>query len=118
LAETTLLSPQLTIIPHGFLHQLPFHALFDGQDYLIERWEIAYAPSANIYLHCQQRPSTPPNKALILGVSDPSIPAVTAEVNAVAGHLPQAQFLIDEEATITSFQTPAASGLSWPVPGR
>ena len=108
LAETALLSPQLTIIPHGFLHQLPFHALFDGQDYLIEHWEIAYAPSANIYLHCQQRPSTPPNKALILGVSDPSIPAVAAEVNAVAGHLPQAQFLIDEEATITSFQTHAA----------
>jgi CHAT domain-containing protein len=108
LAETDTVSSQLTIIPHGFLHQVPFHALFDGQDYLIDRWEIAYAPSANVYLHCQQRPSTPQHKALIVGVSDPSIPAVAAEVNAVVNHLPQAQFLIDEEATTSSFHTHAA----------
>ena len=47
----------VVIVPHGVLHQGPFHALYlynQGQ-YLIERWEISYAPSATIFALCQQR---------------------------------------------------------------
>lgn len=38
----------ICICPHGPLHFLPFHALHDGNQYLIERWPISYAPSATI----------------------------------------------------------------------
>lgn len=34
------------IIPHGPLHFLPFHALLDGEEYLIKRRPVSYAPSA------------------------------------------------------------------------
>jgi CHAT domain-containing protein len=37
---------KLVIVPHGLLHQIPFHALFDGERCLLERFEISYAPSA------------------------------------------------------------------------
>lgn len=99
-------APQsLIIVPHGFLHQLPFHALHDGQSYLIDRLAITYAPSAAIFLHCQHRPVRTRQHALIVGVPDASIPAVAAEVNAVAQHLSQAEVLLDEQATVQALQT-------------
>ncbi|HIM91811.1 MAG TPA: CHAT domain-containing protein [Dehalococcoidia bacterium] len=36
------------IIPHGGLHNLPFHAFHDGEDILIDRYEISFAPSASV----------------------------------------------------------------------
>lgn len=45
----------LVVVPHGLLHYLPFHALFDGERFLIERFAISYAPSATLYGMCQTR---------------------------------------------------------------
>ncbi len=38
----------------SFAH-LPFHALFNGQRYLIDEFTISYAPSASTYALCQAR---------------------------------------------------------------
>lgn len=35
----------LVIAPHGLLHRLPFHALWDGERYLAERAPVLYMPS-------------------------------------------------------------------------
>ena len=35
--------------PHGFLHNVPLHALHDGKQYLTERHKVAYTPSALLY---------------------------------------------------------------------
>lgn len=107
-ADQLLEVETLTIIPHGPLHQLPFHALFDGERYLLERFVIAYAPSAAIFQHCQQRPASSGQRALVIGVSDPAIPAVIAEAKGVAGAFPQARLLLDEAATLAAFQAEAA----------
>jgi CHAT domain-containing protein len=49
---------KLVVVPHGLLlHQVPFHALFDGERYLLERFEISYAPSAQVYILCQEKAS-------------------------------------------------------------
>ncbi|MGD9892744.1 MAG: CHAT domain-containing protein [Dehalococcoidia bacterium] len=45
----------LVIVPHGLLHYLPFHALHDGQRYLIEQYAVTYAPSITIYDICRSR---------------------------------------------------------------
>ena len=100
-------SRKLAIVPHGPLHQVPFHALFDGESHLLERFEISYAPSARVYSLCQERPSTGLSKALVLSVADPSIPAVVEEVRAVARHLPDAEVLSDGRATIEALRTKA-----------
>lgn len=51
---TKLLPPKsglLTIVPYGPLHKLPFHALFDGSQYLIENYRINYLPASSLLLH-------------------------------------------------------------------
>src|SRR5581483_10224225 len=45
----------LTVVPYGVLHYLPFHALFDGQQFLTERLHISYLPAAALLDICQQR---------------------------------------------------------------
>ena len=45
----------LVIVPHGILHNLPFHALFDGRQYLIDEFTISYSPSASVYGLCDAR---------------------------------------------------------------
>ncbi|MBV9259701.1 MAG: CHAT domain-containing protein [Ktedonobacteraceae bacterium] len=50
----TLLPPeqgQLTIVPYGPLHTLPFHALYDGSHFLIEDFQVHYLPASNLLLH-------------------------------------------------------------------
>ena len=99
---------KLAVVPHGPLHRVPFHALFDGERYLIERFEISYAPSATVYALCQERDARGPmDGALVLGVDDPSIPAAVAEAHTVTGHLPGAEMRVGEEATLTALWSAA-----------
>jgi hypothetical protein len=42
---------KLIIVPSGWLHYLPFHALHDGSDYLATRYEISYLPGASLLRH-------------------------------------------------------------------
>jgi len=36
-------------VPYGFLHSVPLHAVHDGQQYLAERFQVGYSPSASLY---------------------------------------------------------------------
>jgi CHAT domain-containing protein/tetratricopeptide (TPR) repeat protein len=50
---------RVIIVPHGPLHYLPFHALFDGQRYWLEQCELSYLPAASLLCFCQAaQPST------------------------------------------------------------
>jgi len=99
----------LAIVPHGVLHHVPFHALFDGQNYLLDRFEVSYAPSATVLALCQQRSSHAPARALITGVADALIPAALAEVQGVARQLAdsgiEAETLTNEGATLEALKT-------------
>ena len=94
----------LAIVPHGVLHHVPFHALFDGENYLLDRCEISYAPSATVLALCQQRSLHAPSRALITGVADALIPAALAEIQSVARELAdsgiEAETLTNEGATL------------------
>src|SRR5437660_145059 len=39
-------SRRLIVVPHRALHYVPFHALHDGESYLVERREVSSAPTA------------------------------------------------------------------------
>jgi CHAT domain-containing protein len=104
---TTLIEPirkrmragHLVIAPHGVLHNLPFQALFNGHQYLIDEFTISFAPSASTYALCQAR-STPRNcKSLILGIPDGAAPFVREEVTSIAACLPNAELLVGSDAT-------------------
>ncbi|MDJ0754372.1 MAG: CHAT domain-containing protein [Ardenticatenaceae bacterium] len=103
---------QLAIIPFGALHHLPFHALFDGEKYLLDRFEIAYAPSVSILELCQQRPLRHHRPPLIMGVTAGAIPHVADEVLALNELLADSQLYLDEEATSdVLIQEAAAAGM-------
>ena len=102
LLPRTAATQSLAIVPHGLLHQIPFHALYDGQTYLIDHFEISYAPSTSVLALCQKRPYRPPQQGVIFGQPDPLIPAVTEEVKAVASQFPQSYTYLNEAATIAA----------------
>jgi hypothetical protein len=90
----------LIIAPHGFLHYLPFHALFDGERYLGDRFSISYTPSASVYYLCSTKNAPPTAGALVLGVPDPSAPYILDEVKAVSSVLSNAEVFVGAEATL------------------
>jgi CHAT domain-containing protein len=89
----------LVIAPHGILHRLPFQALFNGQEYLIDEFTISYAPSASTYALCQARYTQRNCKSLILGIPDRAAPFVQEEATAIASCLPNAELFLGIDAT-------------------
>lgn len=96
----------LTIVPYGPLHALPFHTLFNGSQYLIERFQVNYLPAGSMLLHqhasTQRRQRRARNDSpLIFGFSqDGRLQRVRDEARTVAGLL-DGRCYLDEAATIS-----------------
>lgn len=88
----------LVIVPHGVLHYLPFHALFDGHGYLIDSFTVSYAPSASIFAICQRNATHATGPPLIMGVPDARAPQILDEVESVARIMPGADLLVGAAA--------------------
>jgi CHAT domain-containing protein/tetratricopeptide (TPR) repeat protein len=111
--EAQLGARRLAIVPYRALHYVPFHALHDGVDYVIERREVCYAPSIGVLLHCLAQPERALRRAVLLGVGDERLPRVHDEVAALARSFPEAIALLDEQATLAALrrQAPTADVL-------
>lgn len=105
--EECLGTRRLVVVPHRALHYVPFHALYDGTHYLIERREVCYTPSAGVLHHCLARPEHPLQRALLLGVADEQTPRVRDEVLALAPLFPESTALLDEQATLAALHAHA-----------
>jgi len=99
---------RLVIVPHDLLHCVPFHAMFDGERYLIDRFPISYVPSATIYTLCHERRAAT-GGALILGVPDARAPLILDEVASVADALPGATVRSGGDASIEVLRALGAS---------
>jgi CHAT domain-containing protein len=97
----------LVFVLDGSLRNLPMAALYDGQKYLIEKYNIALAPGLQLLqpqpLERQQL------KGLLAGLSEArqgfsALPAVALEVNQIESQIP-AQVLLDQTFTSTSLQS-------------
>jgi len=97
--EAGLGSRRLVVVPHQALHYVPFHALFDGETYTIERREVAYLPSASVLRHCFGAPRRAMRRALLVGVPDAQIRGVQAEVMVLARIFPESVVLVGEQAS-------------------
>jgi tetratricopeptide (TPR) repeat protein len=49
----------LLIVPYGPLHDLPFQALYDGTQFLIERFQISYLPASSLLIHLNNASTEP-----------------------------------------------------------
>lgn len=88
----------LLVVPHDFLHYLPFHALGEGGRFLVDDFAVSYAPSATVYCYCRAKRSAP-RGALVLGIPDRMAPQIAGEVEAVAAALPHARVYLGRQAT-------------------
>ena len=92
-------SKRLLIVPHQMLHYVPFHALFDGECYLIDRYAVSYAASASVLRICRSRtPASGSARDLILAVADNLTPHINDEVEALRRLLPDADIFVGAQA--------------------
>jgi CHAT domain-containing protein len=99
-----LRATHLVVVPHDVLHFLPFHALYDGQRYLIDEFTLSYAPSSSVYRLCRTKHARSTGGALIMGVPDRFTPFIVDEVRAVASVLPDPHVFLGLEATADQLQ--------------
>jgi CHAT domain-containing protein/tetratricopeptide (TPR) repeat protein len=107
--EPLLGERRLVVVPHRALHYVPFHALDDGDSYVVERREVSYAPSASVLGYCLARPERPFERALLMGVADEQTPRVRDEIDALAPLFPEATALLDARATVGALRERAPS---------
>ena len=89
----------LIVVSHELLHCVPFHALFDGKQYLGDLFTVSYAPSASIYVQCHEKHADGVGPALVLGVPDATTPSIHEELQSVAKLIPEAQLFLGSEAS-------------------
>lgn len=101
---------RLLIAPDALLFAVPFHALYDGDGYLLDRYEIAYTPSAGTLRLCREnhrQRTAVEGRALVVGCAEGNLLHVQQEVEAVASVLPAATVLWDDHATVDRVQDEA-----------
>jgi len=102
---------RLIIVPHGSLHFLPFHALHDGQRYLIEQFEVSYLPSASVLAYCRPTATSAkskPTTCLAIGHSrQGQLPSTAIEAQAIA-ELMRGEALLEQHATLAQFTASAS----------
>ncbi len=99
---------RLIVVPHGGLHQVPFGALCDGTGYLIQRFEIATAPSASSLTFCL-RPRARQGHQMLVGAhsADGALPGVLDEARTVAA-LYDGSMLMEDELTRSALKQRAS----------
>jgi CHAT domain-containing protein len=94
---------RLIIVPHGPLHYLPFHALHDGNSFLLERYEISYLPGASFLRYCQEAQPTSSGTFSIGHSFNGLLPHTLQEARAVAAIF-NGQALLEDQATLAGVQ--------------
>jgi CHAT domain-containing protein len=93
---------RLVIVPYGSLHYLPFHLLYDGSAYLIEKQEVVILPAAG--LATQPGPKRTPGALIMTHSFEGRLPHTRLE-----GQMVQKLFggmlCHEEQADRTSLQT-------------
>jgi len=108
-AAPVIKTKKLIIVPHGSLHYLPFAALSDGSQYLIDRFSIRMLPSASVLSFLNDQAKQAERGALIFGnpnLDDPKYDLKFAQDEALAiGRIvPASNVFLRSEASKTNLQ--------------
>lgn len=90
---------RLVVIPYGPAHAVPFTALYDGEQHLIDRLAVVTCPSSTLLELSQRRPHTTNRGALIVGHSrGGQLKGVIDEARSIANLVP-GTLLLEREAS-------------------
>jgi CHAT domain-containing protein len=97
---------RLIIVPHGTLHYVPFHAFFDGEEYLLANHQISYLPGSS-FIGANQTNGTGSSRALVMGNDrEGALLHVAAETEVIAQRLETTPYL-NQAATLERFREQA-----------
>jgi CHAT domain-containing protein/tetratricopeptide (TPR) repeat protein len=90
---------RLILVPHGPLHYLPFQALYDGNSYLVEKFELSYLPGSSLLKYCLE-PRQAQGDLVAFGHSyQGRLPFTLLEARQIAG-LWSLPAILEEQATL------------------
>lgn len=98
-----ILGSKIVVVPSGVLNYVPFAALHDGEKYLIESFEISYAPSAAVWAKLAVKRDAKMKSSLLMGYADERIPLVENEIRTLEKIAPRPKSLIGGDATFSAF---------------
>lgn len=105
----TIKTKKLIIVPHGSLHYLPFAALSNNNEYLIDRFSLRMLPSASVLIFLKEREKQEDRGALIFG--NPNLKNPKYDLNfaqdealAIGRIIPKSKILLRGEASKTNLQ--------------
>jgi CHAT domain-containing protein len=101
---------RLLVIPYGSLHLLPFHAFWNGQQYLLESYEISYAASASLAVHQVELRQSTLHSLAGIALCDTAIPQAEHEVRSAARHFERSTLYLDEQAGLAGLWEAAQAG--------
>lgn len=94
---------RLTIIPHRFLHLVPFECLHDGEDYLHERWDVVRCPTADFLEGRRHRARRSEGRVLISGTVEAGPAFIGREIDAVSALFPSSSTRVLRDPTPETF---------------
>ena len=107
--EEKIPTRNVTIVPHGALHYLPFGALLTENGYLIERYNIRVLPSVSVLKFLARQEDRKIGDLFILGnpdLSDPKydLPFAQDEALALKNLMADSKVLLRDQATETAIK--------------
>ncbi|MEM8830222.1 MAG: CHAT domain-containing protein [Cyanobacteria bacterium P01_G01_bin.19] len=100
----------LVFVQDGILRNVPMSALYDGKQYLIEKYAIAITPSLSVTESTSKKRSN--HRVLALGLTDgstidglvyPPLPQVRREINQIEREFENSKLLLNEQFTRDRF---------------
>lgn len=89
----------LLIVPHSGLHYLPFAALHDGKNYLLEKHALRVTTSASALKFLRKASTGSRTAALILGNPTLDLPSAEQEAKNLSKIMPESSVLLGAKAT-------------------
>lgn len=108
--EGKIATSNLTIVPHGSLHYLPFSALQTGSGYLLDKYNLRVMPSASVIKFLKNRKTDHAGNLLAFGnpdLNNPSLdlPGAEAEARAITAKSAKTKLFTRKQATETVAKT-------------
>lgn len=108
-------TPTLVFVLDGWLRNIPMAALYDGKQYLVEKYNIALTPSLQLI---EPKPFEKQLKAIVAGLTKASsgfsaLPNVKLELEEIGSQVPSS-ILLNQEFTSKALQN-RINSLSFPI---